>query len=191
MSDDLATGSKEGRSEGTCPGESPADHAVRVQQLFVKHQSGLKAFILSLQPDFTEAEDILQEVFLVVTRKAGEFMPGSNFMGWALAIARLKVLEALRRRKNAEQSLSEHTIESLCATPPEEGFFEARLAAVRACLEKLAPRMQEVLRLRYFAEHGPSEIARRLSWTPNSVNVTLSKARKFVYECVLRKMRED
>jgi RNA polymerase sigma-70 factor (ECF subfamily) len=57
---------------------------MRVQQLFVKHQSRIKAFILSLQPDFSEADDILQEVFLVVTRKAIEFKEGSNFMAWVL-----------------------------------------------------------------------------------------------------------
>jgi DNA-directed RNA polymerase specialized sigma24 family protein len=38
--------------------------AILVQQIFVKHQSTLRAFILSLRPDFVEAEDILQEVFL-------------------------------------------------------------------------------------------------------------------------------
>jgi RNA polymerase sigma-70 factor (ECF subfamily) len=176
--------------DGESGKEPPGDHVVQVQQLFVKHQSGLKAFILSLQPDFTEAEDILQEVFLVVTRKAGEFAEGSNFMAWALTIARFKVLEALRRRKAADQALSEQVIETLCTTPPEEGFFEARLAAVRVCLERLAPRMQEVVRLRYFSECRPGEIARLLSWTPNSVNVALSKARRLVYECVVRRLRE-
>jgi len=59
--------------EGRPIGDAVADHTVRVQQLFVRHQTQLKAFILSLEPDFTEAEDILQEVFLVVTHKAGDF----------------------------------------------------------------------------------------------------------------------
>jgi len=167
-----------------------AAHTVRVQQLFVKHQTGVKAFILSLQPNFNEADDILQEVFLVVTRKAGEFREGSNFMAWALTIARLKVLEFLRRHKADERVLSHHVVETLCAAVPEEGFFEDRFALVRACLEKLAPRMQDVVRLRYFGERGPREIARLLSWTTNSVNVALSKARKLIQECVHRQLQK-
>ena len=163
---------------------------MRVQQLFVKHQSRLKAFVLSIQPDFSEADDILQEVFLVVTRKAGHFEEGSNFMAWAVTIARHKVQESLRRHRKAEQVLSQEVIDVLCASWPDDGEFEVRSAAIRGCLEKLTPRMQEVLRLRYFGEHGPSEIARLLSWTPNSVNVALSKARKLMLDCVGRRLQE-
>jgi len=169
-------------------GERP-DHTVRVQQLFVRHQSNLKAFILSLQPNFSEAEDILQEVFLVITRKASSFQEGSNFMSWALAVARFKVLESLRDRKS-DHAMSDEVLEALSEECPEEEFCEERSAAVRSCLEKLAPRLQEVMRLRYFAEHGPGEIARLLAWTPNSVNVALSKARKLMHGCVDRQLQK-
>jgi len=172
------------------PDQNPPDHTLRVQQLFVKHQSRVRAYILSLQPNFSEAEDILQEVFLVLTRKAEDFQEGSNFMAWVVTIARFKVLEALRRRRNAETALSEEVIEVLASDwPVEEGETEARFAAVRRCLEKLAPRSQEVMRLRYFGEHGPGEIARRLGWSPNAVNVALSKARQFMRGCVERQLR--
>jgi RNA polymerase sigma-70 factor (ECF subfamily) len=166
------------------------EQTVRVQQYFVRHQSRLKAFVLSLQPDFAEAEDILQEVFLVVTRKAHEFEEGTNFTAWAFAIARFKILESLRRRKTKAVALSEAVIETLCAAAPEEELPEEQFAAVRACLDQLAPRMQEVLRMRYYREQGPKEIARVLSWTPNSVNVALSNARRLMFTCVARKLKE-
>jgi RNA polymerase sigma-70 factor (ECF subfamily) len=173
----------------TLPEEDRPDHTVRVQQLFVRHQSNLKAFILSLRPDFAEAEDILQEVFLVITRKAGDFQEGSNFMSWALTIARFKVMESVRRR-NSDTALSEEVLNALSEECPEEELCEERAAAVRTCLDKLAPRLQEVMRLRYFAEHGPGEIARLLAWTPNSVNVALSKARKLMQGCVNRQLQK-
>ena len=68
--------------------DGAVDHKMWVQQLFVRHQSVLKGFILSLQPDFTEADDILQEVFLVVTQKVDSFVVGTNFLAWARQIAR-------------------------------------------------------------------------------------------------------
>jgi hypothetical protein len=39
---------------------------LRVQQLFVRHQGAFKAFVLALWPDFAEADDVMQEVFLVI-----------------------------------------------------------------------------------------------------------------------------
>src|SRR5438132_12137517 len=89
-------------------GEATAlsEKKMRVLQLFVKHQLALRAFILSLEPNFTDAEDLLQEVFLVITRKANEFQEGTNFLAWGCTIARFKLMELLRRRAKS-QALSE------------------------------------------------------------------------------------
>lgn len=158
---------------------------MRVQQLFVAHQTSVKAFILSLRPDFTEAADILQETFLTVTRKAAEFREGSNFTAWAFAIARFKVLEAGRARRR-ETDLSEEVLDALAAAAPPPSFFDRRLPALRDCLRRLAPRAREIVRLRYHAGHGPEEIARRVSWSANAVNVALSRARSALRSCVDR-----
>ena len=45
---------------------------------------------------------VLQEVFLVITRKANDFEEGTNFFAWACTIARFKLLELLRRRARAQ-----------------------------------------------------------------------------------------
>ena len=101
------------------------DYAIEVQQLFVRHQSAIKAFVLSLVPNFGEAEDMLQETFLTVTQKAADFRQGSNFIAWACAIARLKILEAQRR--GAVRTFSPEVVESLASSVPDQTFDERRL----------------------------------------------------------------
>jgi RNA polymerase sigma-70 factor (ECF subfamily) len=167
-----------------------AEKTMRVQQLFVKHQLGLRAFILSLEPNFTDAEDLLQEVFLVVTRKANEFEEGTNFFAWGCTIARYKLLELLRRRARA-QALSEEVIEALCAVEPEQPFEDSRLAILQQCLEQLAPKARQMMYLRYYGEHSPAQIARLVSWTPNAVRVALSRARTVLQECLERRLRRE
>ncbi|HEX4264625.1 MAG TPA: sigma-70 family RNA polymerase sigma factor [Verrucomicrobiae bacterium] len=167
-----------------------AEKTMRVQQLFVKHQLGLRAFILSLEPNFTDAEDLLQEVFLVVTRKANEFQEGTNFFAWACTIARYKLLELLRRRARS-QALSEEVIEALCAVETEHAFDDSRVAILQQCLEQLAPKARQMMFLRYYGEHSPAQIARLVSWTPNAVRVALSRARTVLQECLERRMRKE
>ena len=173
-------------------GEAAAlsEKTMRVQQLFVKHQLGLRAFILSLEPNFTDAEDLLQEVFLVITRKANEFEEGTNFFAWGCTIARYKLMELLRRRARS-QSLSEEVIEALCAVEPEHHFDDSRLAVLQGCLEQLAPKARQMMYLRYYGEHSPAQIARLVSWTPNAVRVALSRARTVLQECLERRMRKE
>jgi RNA polymerase sigma-70 factor, ECF subfamily len=169
--------------------EGVAGQTTHVQQLFVKHQNGIMGFILSLLPDLAEAQDVLQEVFLVVTRKAADFRRGSDFFAWACTIARFKVLEARRRRRAAEVMLSAEIIELLCVSGPEEVFADERLQWVSDCVQRLAPRAREMVRMRYFGEQQPEEIARLLAWTPTAVNSALTKARGFLRDCLERHLK--
>lgn len=163
--------------------DQPSPHTMHVQGLFVRHQSSVKAFILSLRPDFATADDILQETFLTVTRKAEDFTDGSNFLSWAFAIARFKVLEA-GRYHHRETDLSEEVLEVLAADAPAAEFSDTRLPALMECLDQLAPKAREIVRLRYQEEHGPGEIAMQLQWKTSAVNVALSRARQLLRHCV-------
>lgn len=161
-------------------------HRLQVQQLFVRHQGALKAFVLSLWPDFAEADDVLQEVFLTITAKADQFTLESNFQAWARSIARHKVQEAQRARKR--HCLSSEVMIALEASCPESMADEARLELLVECLRDLPPRAGEIMRLRYHQEHAPGEIAHRLSRTVNSIHVALAKTRVALRECMERKL---
>ena len=165
-----------------------AGHTLHVQQLFVQHQAAIKGFILSLRPDFAEAQDVLQETFLTVTRKAAEFQAGSNFVAWSFSIARFKVLESARAHRR-ETELSAEVLDTLAAEAPAEGAPESHLFALRACLDRLAPRAREVVRLRYHEEQAPGAIAARLAWGVNAVHVALARARVALRQCVEKQGR--
>lgn len=160
-----------------------------VQRLFVKYQMQLRSFAIGLTGDFTASEDVLQEAFLTITRKAADFQPGSEFLSWALTITRLKVYENAR----ATRRFSQDVLESLAASlPPRETTDQRmpddRIAPLLACIEELPPKAREVMRLRYFAEHVPAEIAALLGRTVTGVNATLVKSRESLRECVAKKL---
>lgn len=162
----------------------PNSVTTRAQQLFVRHQPAVRAFALALTGDFAAAEDVVQETFLTVTAKAAEFRPDTNFVAWACAIARLKVLE----NRRAARRFSPAVVESLAAAAPFEEFQEDRLPVLLACLEQLPEKARDVVRLRYFSEHGPSEIAALLGRTVAGVNAALVKARDLLRRCVAAKL---
>lgn len=111
----------------------------QVLELFVRHQTRIKGFISSLMGDFAAVPDVLQETFLVVQRKAGEFEPGSNFVAWAFQIARFQVMKAQKQHKRATERFSETVLEALAASAPEQWLDESKISALDNCLEKLAP----------------------------------------------------
>ena len=88
-----------------------------VQLLFVRHENSIRTFVRALQPSLSDADDVMQETFLTVSRKASTFEPGTNFVAWACGIARLKVLENFRQKKRANV-LSEAAIIALAEDAP-------------------------------------------------------------------------
>ena len=159
-----------------------------VQQLFVEHFAVVRGFVLALLPDFARAEDVVQETFLTVTRKAAEFQPGTEFPKWACAIARYKVLEARRAAGRAGGELSEEMLNTLaeCPAATEENV---RLDLLKQCLDELAPQTRRAMDLRYEEDRSPAQIAALCGWTAESASSILSRARTFLRECIERRMQ--
>jgi RNA polymerase sigma-70 factor (ECF subfamily) len=152
----------------------------------------VRAFVVALVADFTIADDVMQETFLEITRQAASFEMGSNFMAWARAIARFRVLSALRDRQRLSRRLADDVIDALAADAPldeSDGRHEAEIVQLRTCLELLAPAAREMVRLRYAGEQVPQAIAQLRAQSVNAVNVTLARARVALRECIERGLR--
>jgi len=163
-----------------------SDRVELVQRLFIEHQPALHAFVHALVPDFGRAQDVLQETFLAATKNAGDFAAASadsNFLVWSCAIARSKVLEARRQRRFI--GLTPEAIEALCASEAAAPA-DPRIDVLAKCIEQLAPKARRVVALRYEDGHQPREIARIIDWTPEAVYVALSRARRFLRDCVAK-----
>jgi RNA polymerase sigma-70 factor, ECF subfamily len=167
------------------------DHTLAVQTLFVQHQQAVLAYVLSLEPDLHDAQEIVQETFVSASRKAATFAAGTNFLAWACAIARFNALHFQRTRGRRNARLAEDVIE-LLAEDGEEDFsaFQSRVTALRRCLRELTPKARKLVSLRYHAGKLPEQIAGEVGWTANSVRVALTRARNALRECLQRTERE-
>lgn len=162
-------------------------HLVEVQRLFLKHSGLIKGFVLGLVPHADLAEDVFQEVFLIVNHHAEKFTLGTDFPAWTRAIARRKVLEAYHRKSPLKPMFSSEVALELLATADRlDDDWDDRKHALKGCLNKVAARAREIIELRYTDGLGPTEIAERVSWTPGAVNVMLAKTRQFLRECLGR-----
>lgn len=162
-----------------------------VQRLFVQNMMAVRGFVIGLMPDFSRVDDVVQETFLTVQAKADDFVEGTNFRSWAFSIARFKVLEAARAPGCRETALDPEVIEALAVSAEEEWMTDEELRALEACKEQLAPQARRAIELRYEQAHRPPEIAQRMGWTVNAVNVALARARSALRECVERRMKHE
>ena len=159
-----------------------------VQLLFVRHENSIRSFVRALQPSLADAEDVLQETFLTVSRKAASFQPGTNFVAWACGVARLKVLENFRLKKRGNV-LSEAAISALAEDAPSPQSLSEREYALEGCIERLTPKMRDLLWRRYSRRQSSKEMAEAARMTTNAVRVALSKARVALRDCINSQLR--
>ena len=68
-------------------------------------------------------------------------------------------------------------------------FAIARFKALAGCVAKLAEAARRAVVLRYSENLGPTEIAQRMGWSVNALNVALSRARTALRRCVEETVR--
>jgi RNA polymerase sigma factor (sigma-70 family) len=112
------------------------------------------------------ADEIVQDVFVAVWRKAGTFDPArGTFRAWVLRIAHLRVLNELRRRGRRIQvvpdpeGLRVESVPEPGPSPPEEAWRKHRRAIVRQAVAALPPPQRQALSLAFLEDLTHEQIA--------------------------------
>ncbi|WP_164021822.1 sigma-70 family RNA polymerase sigma factor [Pyxidicoccus trucidator] len=130
---------------------------------------GAKAFAVTLRllPSRADAEEVLQEVFLDVWRRAREFDPDRGGLEtWVTTIARTRAIDRLRSMGTAARTVegATHQPPPVSATPqaPDEASAQGQhRKRVLAALKQLPAEQREVVELAYFEGLSQREIAER------------------------------
>ena len=141
------------------------------ERLFRRHGGGLLTYLAHLTGERAAAEDLLQEIFLRVVRRAGEYRPEGRFRAWLHTIAHHALTDQLRRAAlrpvtsdamETNDDGNEHEPTTLASGDDPLLRVHARElgARIEAALARLPEAQREVFLLRERAGLELSEIAR-------------------------------
>lgn len=133
---------------------------------------GRTAFSLAYRMvgDGETAEEVVQEAFLAVWRRAETYRPERGTVrGWLLTVVRNRAVDVLRARDGrtrdgtpAARPVSIDDLALAAGDDPEEEVVRAATgAAVRAAVAELPPAQREVIELAYFGGLAYPEVAAR------------------------------
>jgi RNA polymerase sigma-70 factor (ECF subfamily) len=120
---------------------------------------------LRILKDRDDAEDVMQEVYVSVWRRAGSFDPArASPITWLATIARNRAIDRLRSRASRGSSAPVEAILEMADERPD-GFAVAAAkdegARVHHCLSTLEGRAQEMIRVAFFEGLSYSDLAAR------------------------------
>lgn len=160
--------------------------------LYDRFSPGLYSFILKMVRDEKEAEDVLQEGFAHIWRRASTYDPArSSAFTWAVMILRNKAIDRLRVRQRIERTFEKATIEFSHfpeADDSSAGEAERRDqgALVRSALQEIPEEQKQAVELAFFTGLTHEQIAERLGTPLGTIKARirrgLLKLRDFLKE---------
>jgi RNA polymerase sigma-70 factor (ECF subfamily) len=132
--------------------------------LYKRHGAVLYSMLVRMLGNEMEAQEILQDTFLLIWRRAGEFDPElSSPLAWMIMLARGRGWDRLRarRRRQATQAAYESEVISLELEIklPQQPARDELAAACAAALNELPEQQSRALQLAFFRGWTHEEIA--------------------------------
>ena len=122
----------------------------RLESVYRNERKALLGFIRSRTGTLEEAEDLLHDVFFQAIRSASATEPIENVMGWLYTIAKNKIIDRYRRKRNTvslQQEREDITVEELLADSgidiEKEVIRSAVMDALIEALEELPAEQRE------------------------------------------------
>ena len=131
-----------------------------LEELFAALESPLRRYILSLTGRRELAEDILQEVFILIYRKLYWLREPALFRPWAYRIASREVVRQLKRERAWRDRVEDDAaLDALPATQGEAEFRPEWRELLPELLTRVSPASRMVVVLHYLHEMPLAEVA--------------------------------
>ncbi|HXE63670.1 MAG TPA: sigma-70 family RNA polymerase sigma factor [Bryobacteraceae bacterium] len=148
------------------------------ESLYFRHWKAVYSYAWLLTRSVADAEDITQECFLTLIRKAELFDPaGAQLRTWLIAVVRRQYFG--RRRNSSRETGGVDLQQVPSAAEFDEDLIRAeRAGTVRLAMAALPQAQQEALYLFEFEGLSLSEVAGVLNIEANAVKARLYRARE-------------
>ena len=167
-----------------------AGDADALSQLYDRYNGILKALILRIIHSETEADDLLQEVFMEIWNQAKNFSAEKGRpLGWMVTLARRRAIDALRKKQayaRAEEGLKAQPEQQPDAWVRNVTQDEIHRGDTRALMAKVMSSLPEaqrqVIEFAFFQGMSQREIASNTNIPLGTVKTRLELGLKKIYD---------
>ena len=157
-------------------------------ELYTKTSPKLFGVCLRILKDRTDAEEVLQEVFVKIWQRADRFVASENpAMPWLTAIARNQSIDAIRARKPVADEID--TVYDLADAEPDpeaQAVNKGEGRRIDRCMEELEADRAQAVRDAYVEGLSYQELAEQYAVPLNTMRTWLRRSLLRLRECMDR-----
>ena len=150
------------------------------------HVRRLRAVVALNAPVPHLVDEIAHEAFVFAYNHIQEFQRGTSFFAWIKSIAwnllRAEIQRFSREQANQNKYAERRVVES---TPFKAvDLSVAELDKLETCLQRIPPRLKQLVEMRYRLSFSTQEIAEKAGQSSAWVRTTLCRLRKQLRDCI-------
>ncbi|OQP57800.1 hypothetical protein A3860_09250 [Niastella vici] len=154
-------------------------------KLYYQYYEPVRLNILKITRDEVVADDILQEIFILLWEKRAKFASYEKIGGWLFVTSYNRSLNYLRNLSAERLRQKTSTMEDISRDwPLEDNSQEAQLRLLEEAITQLPPQRRRVFELCRFEGKSYDEAAAELSISKNTVKEHLVRSRETILSYV-------
>lgn len=160
--------------------------------LLAKHERGLSGYVLSLIPNWADADDVLQETKLRLWEQFDTYDPGKDFGVWARTIAHYQVLTHRKRSGRQSARFTDTYVELMAieaATVAQDAQIRHRLLS--QCLQALDDLGRKTLALCYSDNRSIKDVAILFGRSVRGLQRAVANLRQKLQQCIEDHMHRE
>jgi RNA polymerase sigma-70 factor (ECF subfamily) len=165
-------------------GAAPADRAAAEEELYRRFASRVRLYGLRHLADRDSAEDLAQQVMLVVIERlrANEVREPDQIGSFILSTSRMMAVGLRRVERRREGLLERYCERDTLVMPADDRSLDG--GRVAPCLASMRERERTILILSFYADKDAKEIGMALGMTPGAIRVCRHRALAAMRACL-------
>jgi len=174
--------------------EYRAGSMVALEEIFQRYKKPILNYAFKLLSSFADAEDVVGEVFYILTSRRDSYEPVAKFSTWIYTIAHNVAIDRIRRRRKIfffwqkrdkdGNSYEEFDMPDTRFMPDSSAQENDISVYVKKAIDKLPFKLKEAIVLRQYHNLSYDEIAAVLNCSLSKVKILIFRAK----ECLRREL---
>ena len=161
-------------------------------KIFMSNRHEIIAFIKGTVRNPAAAEDIFQEVSVILWDKFDQYDSSRSFKAWARGIASNKIMQYWDKQKKGAVLFSPEIMESILAAYERTETNNAEMIdALESCIKKLPEQQSKIIKYKYRERLKLEAIAEKIGKSLAATQKSLSRMRFTLQDCIKKQLAEE